>query len=257
MSDIDVRDVSRSFTVDGHRLVALDGIAFDVPAASMTSIVGPNGSGKSTLLRLIGGLLAPDSGHISVGGRMVTGPGPHIGICFQEPRLLPWRGVLDNIALPMELAGVPADERRARARELIDLVGLAGFDQARPHQLSGGMRQRAALARALALRPSVLLLDEPFSALDALTRERLDEELQALWAQTATTIVLVTHDIPEACFLADRVLVLSARPGRVVADIPVAQGRPRRREDPAASQAASAVRAALERSGTPVAEVAA
>ena len=257
MSDIDVRDVSRSFTVDGHRLVALERIGFDVPAASMTAIVGPNGSGKSTLLRLIGGLLAPDSGHISVGGRMVTGPGPHIGICFQEPRLLPWRGVLDNIALPMELAAVPADERRARARELIDLVGLAGFDQARPHQLSGGMRQRAALARALALRPSVLLLDEPFSALDALTRERLDEELQALWAQTATTIVLVTHDIPEACFLADRVLVLSARPGRVVADIPVAQGRPRRREDPAASQAASAVRAALERSGTPVAEVAA
>ncbi|MDQ3492300.1 MAG: ABC transporter ATP-binding protein [Chloroflexota bacterium] len=229
--------------------MAVEGASFDVTAGSIAAVVGPNGSGKSTLLRLIGGLLATDSGEIRIDDRPVEGADPRVGIVFQEPRLLPWRDVVGNVALPLELAGVARPAREGRARELLDLVGLAGFDRARPHQLSGGMRQRAAVARALIREPSVLLLDEPFSALDALTRERLDLELLRLWERTGTTIVLVTHDIAEAVFLADRVLVLSARPGRVVADVPVDVPRPR---DPsgmgasAFSTAASAIRTHLE-----------
>ncbi len=227
----------------------MESASFDVPDGSIVAIVGPNGSGKSTLLRLIGGLLVPDSGEVRIGDEPVEGADPRVGIVFQEPRLLPWRDVLGNVALPLELAGLPRRRREARARELLELVELRGFDEARPHQLSGGMRQRAAVARALVREPGVLLLDEPFSALDALTRERLDLELLRLWERTHTTIVLVTHDIVEAVFLADRVLVLSARPGRVVADIPVELPRPRDRSglDVAAfSRAAAAIRARLE-----------
>jgi len=209
------------------RVVALAGLSFRVPVRSVTAVVGPNGSGKSTLLRLMGGLLPTDHGEIRILGQPVAGPDQRVGICFQEPRLLPWRSVLDNVALPLELGGVDRPARRERAAELIELVGLSGFEAARPHQLSGGMRQRAAVARALVREPDVLLLDEPFSALDALTRERLDLELLRIWERTATTIVLVTHDIGEALLLADRVLVLSPRPGRVVADVPVALPRPR------------------------------
>ncbi len=219
-----------------------------MPARSIVAIVGPNGSGKSTLLRLIGGLLTPDAGEIRIDGRPVEGADARIGFCFQEPRLLPWRDVLDNVAFPLELAGVPRPERVARARESIALVGLGGFERARPHQLSGGMRQRAAVARALVRGPSVLLLDEPFSALDALTRERLDLELQRLWQETGTTIVLVTHDIAEATFVADKVVVLSPRPGHVVAEVPVDVPRPRdisMSTAAAFSEVAEAVRAHL------------
>ncbi len=249
LNAIQVHDVTRSFLIDRRPLVAVEGASFDVTAGSITAIVGPNGSGKSTLLRLIGGLLAPDSGEIRIDARPVEGADPRVGIVFQEPRLLPWRDVVGNVALPLELAGVPRPAREERARELLELVGLSGFDRARPHQLSGGMRQRAAVARALVREPGVLLLDEPFSALDALTRERLDLELLRLWERTGTTIVLVTHDIAEAVFLAARVLVLSARPGRVVADVPVDLPRPRDRSsmDAAAfSAAASAIRAHLQ-----------
>ncbi len=249
LNAIQIRDVTRSFLIDRQPLVAVEGASFDVTAGSIAVVVGPNGSGKSTLLRLIGGLLAPDSGEIRIDDRAVEGADPRVGIVFQEPRLLPWRDVVGNVALPLELAGVARPAREERARELLDLVGLSGFDGARPHQLSGGMRQRAAVARALVREPGVLLLDEPFSALDALTRERLDLELLRLWERTGTTIVLITHDIAEAVFLADRVLVLSARPGRVVADVPVDLPRPRDRSsmDAAAfSVAASAIRAHLE-----------
>ncbi|CAN5680359.1 ABC transporter ATP-binding protein [soil metagenome] len=244
-----VHDVTRSFMIHGQPLVAVEGAGFDVPDGSIVAIVGPNGSGKSTLLRLIGGLLRPDRGEIRIGDRPVEGADLRVGIVFQEPRLLPWRDVLANVALPLELAGVPRADREARAGDLLELVGLSGFDRARPHQLSGGMRQRAAVARALMREPGVLLLDEPFSALDALTRERLDLELLRLWERTGTTIMLVTHDIAEAVFLADRVLVLSARPGRVVADIPVGLPRPRDRSglDAAVfSSAAAAIRTHLE-----------
>ena len=199
-----------------------------MPDRQVVSVLGPNGCGKSTLLRLVAGLLPADRGTIAIDGVRVTGPDSRTGFVFQEPRLLPWRDAAANVAFPLELAARPAAEREERARALLDLVGLADFAAVRPHQLSGGMRQRVAIARALALQPSVLLLDEPFSALDALTRERFGVELLRIWAETQTTIVLVTHSIAEAIFLADRVIVLSPRPGHVVADVPVDLPRPRR-----------------------------
>jgi NitT/TauT family transport system ATP-binding protein len=214
----------------------------------VVAIVGPNGSGKSTLLRLIAGLLPADGGTITIGGTPVTEADPRVGLVFQEPRLLPWRSTLDNVAFPLELAGVAQAERRGRATGLLELVGLADFAGAYPRQLSGGMRQRAAIARALARDPSVLLLDEPFSALDALTRERFNAELLNVWQRTHTTIVLVTHSIAEAVFVADRVLVLSPRPGHVVAEVPVPLPRPRGADtlDGAIySRTASAIRAHL------------
>ncbi len=230
----------------------LDGVSFEVPAHGVTAVLGPNGSGKSTLLRLLAGLLRPDSGTISIDGQAVADADQRVGLVFQEPRLLPWRRAIDNVAFPLELAGVGRAERDQRARRLLDLVGLDTFARAYPHQLSGGMRQRLAIARALARDPSILLLDEPFSALDALTRERFNAELLDIWRRTGTTIVLVTHSIAEAVFLADEVVVLSARPGRVVARVPVPLDRPRSAtalDSAAFSRAAAAIRAHL--GGTP------
>ncbi|HEY7942782.1 MAG TPA: ABC transporter ATP-binding protein [Candidatus Limnocylindrales bacterium] len=208
-------------------LRALEDVTFEVGAREIVAIVGPNGCGKSTLLRLIAGLLTPDVGTVDLGGQPVTGPDPRVGFVFQEPRLLPWASIRDNVGFPLRLADRSEAERQARVTELLEQVDLAAFANARPHQLSGGMRQRAAIARALALEPSVLLLDEPFSSLDALTRERFGLELLEIWERTATTIVLVTHSIPEAVFLADRVVMLSRRPGHVVAQIHVGLPRPR------------------------------
>ena len=224
---VSVVDVVLTFRRSDGPLLALDGVSLDVEPGEIVALIGPNGSGKSTLLRAIAGLLTPDRGGVTLDGRPVTEPDPAVGLVFQEPRLLPWRSVAANIAYPLELAGWPRARRDARVSELLELVGLEGAAGARPSQLSGGMRQRVALARALALEPRVLLLDEPFSALDALTRERLNVELLDLWARTATTGIVVTHSIPEAIFLADRVIVLSARPGRVLADLPVPLPRPR------------------------------
>ena len=229
-------------------LVALDGISLSVRPRDVVAIIGPNGSGKSTLLRAIGGLQPASDGIVEVLGRRVTEPDPSVGFVFQEPRLLPWRTTRDNVAFPLELAGVPAEQRAARARELLHLVGLDRFATYRPHELSGGMRQRAAIARALAFDPAILLLDEPFSALDALTRERFDVELSRLWQRLATTSLVVTHDIREALFLADRVLVLSPRPGRVVGEVASPLPRPRTVElldDPRLGEAARAVRQLL------------
>jgi NitT/TauT family transport system ATP-binding protein len=228
LASIRVTGVRQTFASDGSSLVALDGVDFAMADRQVAAIIGPNGCGKSTLLRVVAGLLAPTAGSVELDGRAVDGPDPRVGFVFQEPRLLPWRDALDNACFPLELAGWPAAARRARALELLELVGLDGFAGARPHQLSGGMRQRLAIARALALEPSVLLLDEPFSALDALTRDRFNAELLELWARIGTTILVVTHSIPEAVFLADRVLVMSPRPGRIVADVPVELTRPRR-----------------------------
>lgn len=224
----------------------LDAITFDVAEREVVAIVGPNGSGKSTLLRLISGLIEPDAGSITIDGQPVEDADPRIGLIFQEPRLLPWRQALDNVALPLELAGTGVAKRRRRAHELLALVGLESFATAYPHQLSGGMRQRLAIARALARAPSVLLLDEPFSALDAMTRERFNAELLSLWRRTGTTIVLVTHSISEAVFLADRVLVMSPRPGKVIAEVPVELERPRTLaalDGPVFSRTAALVRA--------------
>jgi ABC-type nitrate/sulfonate/bicarbonate transport system ATPase subunit len=222
-----VRDVAVDFERPGGRLEVLTGIDLEVNAGEVVALIGPNGSGKSTLLRVAAGLLAPRQGSVELDGRPIVEPDPAIGLVFQEPRLLPWRSVAANVAYPLELAGWPRPRRDHRVAELIELIGLTGWADARPSQLSGGMRQRVALARALALEPRVLLLDEPFSALDALTRERLNLELLALWSRTGTSILLVTHSIGEAIFVADRVAVLSSRPGRIVADLRVALPRPR------------------------------
>jgi NitT/TauT family transport system ATP-binding protein len=244
-----LRGVSRGFDTPAGRREALAGVDMELAPGESVALVGPNGSGKSTLLRVIAGLLAPDQGTVEIDGRPVTGPSPSVGIVFQEPRLLAWRNVERNVAFPLELAGAPARERVARVRELIELVGLAGFERARPVELSGGLRQRAAIARALALRPSVLLMDEPFSALDALTRERFDAEVRELAAEAGTTVLLVTHSIPEAVLVGDRILVLSPRPGRVVAEVPVPRRSPATTvspEDAAFGSAAAAVRSHLE-----------
>jgi NitT/TauT family transport system ATP-binding protein len=214
----------------------------------VVAIVGPNGCGKSTLLRLIAGLLTPDAGSIEIDGAQVTAADPRVGFVFQEPRLLPWRSALANVTFPLELAGVAERSRREHGEALLALVGMSEFANAYPRQLSGGMRQRTAIARALARDPQVLLLDEPFSALDALTRERFNAELLSVWRRTGTTVVLVTHSIAEAVFVADRVIVLSSRPGRVVAEVAVPLARPRSVEsiDSAAyGRAAAAIRAHL------------
>jgi ABC-type nitrate/sulfonate/bicarbonate transport system ATPase subunit len=242
--------VSRSFEVAGARLLALEGLDLRVEQREVVAIVGPNGCGKSTLLRVMSGLLPPDQGVVLSFGSPVSGVDPRVGLVFQEPRLLPWRTVLENVALPLELAGVARTEREQRAHEALESTDLVAFAAALPHQLSGGMAQRAALARALVPRPNVLLLDEPFSALDAMTRERLDAELMELWSRTGSTIVLVTHSISEAVFVADRVLVMSPRPGRVLDAVPVPAARPRRLAGSDAatfSAAAGAVRALLAR----------
>ena len=238
--------------------MALDGLELRVAEREVVAIVGPNGCGKSTLLRVISGLLPADRGVVLTYGATVTEVDPRVGLVFQEPRLLPWRSVLANVALPLELAGVARTEREERAREALQLTGLGEFAAAMPDQLSGGMAQRAALARALLPRPEVLLLDEPFSALDAMMRERLDAELLDLWGQTGTTIVLVTHSISEAVFLSDRVLVMSPRPGRIVEEVPVKAARPRRiagSDGPTFSAAAERVRAILAASEADAAAV--
>ncbi len=221
-----------SLTFRGTRTThVLDGIDLAIRPREVVALIGPNGCGKSTLLRVLGGLIPTDAGSVTIDGEPVTGPDPRVGLVFQEPRLLAWRSVDDNVGFPMQLAGWSKARQAARTADLLGLVGLREFAGARPSTLSGGTRQRVSIARALALEPGLLLLDEPFSALDALTRERFNVELLRLWDRTGTTIVLVTHSIPEAVFIADRVVVMSPRPGRVVADITVELPRPRRVAD--------------------------
>jgi NitT/TauT family transport system ATP-binding protein len=227
---IHVDDVSLTFP-GARRVTALDAMSLDVAPREVVALIGPNGCGKSTLLRVIAGLVPADRGAVAIDGRPVDGPDAAVGLVFQEPRLLAWRTVEENVRFPMELAGWSRSRQEARAADLLGLVGLREFARAKPSTLSGGTRQRVSIARALALEPAALLLDEPFSALDALTRERFNGELLNLWQRPGTTIVLVTHSIPEAVFLADRVLVLSPRPGRVVAEVRVDLPRPRRLSD--------------------------
>jgi NitT/TauT family transport system ATP-binding protein len=207
--------------------VALDGLSLDVAAGEVVALIGPNGCGKSTFLRVAAGLLAPESGSVALDGDPIVAPDPRIGLVFQEPRLLPWRSVADNVGWPLQLAGLPRAEVTSRVGELLELVGLEDATALRPVQLSGGMRQRAAIARSMALAPEVVLLDEPFSALDALTRERFNLDLLRLQERTATTVVIVTHSIPEAILMADRVVVMTPRPGRVAAEVRIDAPRPR------------------------------
>jgi len=210
---------------------ALRDISFAVERGELVALVGPSGCGKSTLLRIIAGLRPATAGSVFVAGRTVTRPIAEVGMVFQAPVLLRWRSVLDNVLLPAELAGLDARRYRERAGQLLRLVGLAGFEDKLPRELSGGMQQRASLCRALLLDPPLLLMDEPFGALDAMTRDEMNLELLRVWGEGAArdrkTIVFVTHSIPEAVFLADRVVVMTPRPGRVARVCPVALPRPR------------------------------
>lgn len=222
-----VAGVSKAF--DGQRRVrALQRISFNVARGEIVCLVGPSGSGKSTLLRIIGGLTPADTGVVSLGGVPIAAPHPDVGMVFQRTNLMPWRTVMENVLLPVEVAqGTMLQAAREEAERTLQLVGLTGFEHYYPKQLSGGMAQRAVLARALLQAPQLLLLDEPFGALDALTRERMNGELLRLQTLQQQTIVMVTHSINEAVFLADRVLVLSARPGQLVAEVAIDLPRPR------------------------------
>jgi len=212
---------------DRAAFLALEGMSLAVADGEFLVVVGPSGCGKSTLLRLLAGLLQPISGEVCFRGQPLIAPRREIGFVFQRANLMPWRTVLQNITLPLEIGHVPKPEIAARARALVALVGLDGFADAYPRQLSGGMLQRVALARALIHEPSILLLDEPFGSLDALTRERMNAELLRIWSVHQRTVVMVTHSISEAVFLADRVLVMSPRPGHVRAEFAVTLPRPR------------------------------
>lgn len=222
-----VENVSKAF--DGVRAVrALQNISFTVGSGEIVCLVGPSGSGKSTLLRIIAGLTQADSGGVFLDGVQVSEPHPAVGMVFQRTNLMPWRTILENVLLPVEVAqGHAQTEDREKALAILQLVGLQGFEESYPKQLSGGMAQRAVLARTLLQGPELLLLDEPFGSLDALTRERMNGELLRLQERNQQTILMVTHSISEAVFLADRVLVLSARPGRLVAEIAIDLPRPR------------------------------
>ena len=225
---LELKGVHRSFrSPDGDDVNVLSDIHLTVAEGEFVSIVGASGCGKSTLLRIIDGLIPPTAGSVLVRGREVTGPGSDRAMVFQQDNLLPWRSVIDNVAYGLVLAGVHKREARRRAQQFIDMTGLKGFESYYPHQISGGMRQRVNVARALALNPDILLLDEPFAALDAQTREIMQRELLRIWSTERKTVLFVTHQIDEAVFLSDRVIVLSARPGRVRAEIPIKLPRPR------------------------------
>lgn len=212
---ISVQEVVKTFDLRGEEFVALDHVSLDVVDNEFVTVVGPSGCGKSTLMNLLAGLDEPDSGIVSVDGKPVSGPGPDRGVIFQQYALFPWLTVRQNVEFGLKTAGMGRDERRVRAEYFINMVGLGQFADALPKMLSGGMKQRCAIARAYAVNPTILLMDEPFGALDALTRVKLQEQLLETWSQEKRTVLFITHDVDEAVFLANRVVVMAARPGRI------------------------------------------
>ena len=225
---LQVSHLGLTFPGENGGLHTLQDVTFSVQPQEFLAVLGPSGSGKTTLLRVLAGLLTPTTGGVEVHGP--GGKQPRVGLVFQQANLMPWRTVMQNITLPLELEGTPLEQAQQRAEELIDLVGLQGFENAWPRDLSGGMAQRVALARSFIQQPDLLLLDEPFGSLDALTRERMGTELLNLWQARRTTVILVTHSIAEALMLSDRVLVISQRPGTVILEMPVELPRPRDEE---------------------------
>ena len=230
MAILSLRNVSKFFGEadnGSQQVVAINDVSFDVSAGEFFSIIGPSGCGKSTLLRIIGGLLAASSGELTVGSDKVNGPHPWVGMVFQEESTFPWRTTLGNVEFGLEMRGISQDERRQKSREMIRLVGLSGFEERYPSELSGGIKQRVAIARALVLEPKILLMDEPFGALDEQTRIILGEELLRIRDQLKQTIILVTHNINESVQLSDRVMIMTARPGRVKEVVPIDLPHPR------------------------------
>jgi len=223
---ISIRSVSKAFGTT----LAVEDVSFELQENSFVSIVGPSGCGKSTLLRMAAGLIQPSGGTIMVRGAPVVGPLRDVGMVFQSPVLLPWRTALGNILFVAEMGGLRAAAHRRRAEELMALAGLAGFERNYPHELSGGMQQRASICRAMLLKPSLILMDEPFGALDVITRERMGFALQTLWNESRSTVLFVTHSITEAVLLSDTVIVMTSRPGRIRDVVPIDLPRPRRSE---------------------------
>ncbi|NDJ52396.1 MAG: ABC transporter ATP-binding protein [Chloroflexi bacterium] len=248
------QQISHRYQTAQGPLAALDQISLTIEQGQFVCLVGPSGSGKSTLLRILAGLLKPTQGYVWLDGDPISAPDSRISVIPQQSNLMPWRTVLANVALPLEVQRVPGGERDQRAQALIELVGLAGFEASRPAELSGGMAQRVAIARSLIMEPSLLLMDEPFGPLDALTREQLGEELLRIWQTQQSAILMVTHSISEAVLLADRVLVLSQRPGRIVAQFDVDLPRPRSLDSAYSARGgelAAAIRASLQSSLSP------
>jgi NitT/TauT family transport system ATP-binding protein len=224
---IQVENVSKVFSRERVELEALRNVSVDIQPGQFVAFVGPSGCGKSTLLKLIGGLAEPSAGRISIGAKPVTGPSRGIGVMFQTSVLFPWRTVLENVMLPIEVFGLERAAATEKARAILRLVGLEGREGAYPRELSGGMQQRAALSRVLITDPPIILMDEPFGALDEFTRERMNLELLRIWQERGQTIIFVTHSIAEAVFLADRIVVMDTAPGRVLAVVDVPLARPR------------------------------
>ncbi|QHS16585.1 ABC transporter ATP-binding protein [haloarchaeon 3A1-DGR] len=229
---VEARGLSKRYDTPNGVVRALEDVSFEVADGEFVCVIGPSGSGKTTLFRLIAGLEAPSDGAVYLGGDRVTGPGPDMGVVFQEYHLFPWRTVAGNVRFGLEHADTSASERRDRVQRMIDLVGLSGFEESYPKELSGGMKQRVALARALAVDPDLLLLDEPFGAVDAQTKEMLQRELLEVWSETGKTALFITHDVAEAVILADRVLVLGSEPGHLQDVVRIDLDRPRDRGDP-------------------------
>jgi NitT/TauT family transport system ATP-binding protein len=233
MTMIRVRGLSKEFsTFDNGSggVLALSDIDFEVRDNEFITVIGPSGCGKTTLLRIIAGLIPYDQGEVTIDGRPVTGPGPERAVVFQNFALMPWADIMTNVSFGLEIRGTPKEQCRATAKELIKLVGLEGFERRLPKELSGGMQQRVGLARALAVNPQILLMDEPFSALDEQTRRLLQEELLSLWERERKTVVFITHSMDEAVMLGDRVMLMTPRPGRVKEMIDIPLNRPRSRE---------------------------
>ena len=257
---LEISQLSKTFAgarADEARVSVLEGVSFSIPKNQFVCLLGGSGCGKTTLIKIVAGLIEPDAGDIKIEGRAVKGSGADCSLVFQNYGLLPWRSVLGNVELGLEIRGVARAQRRRVCREYIDRVGLTGFENHYPHQISGGMQQRVGLARALSKHPKILLMDEPFAAVDMQTREKLQEELLGIWWGNKTTVLFVTHSIEEAVYLGDRVMVMSARPGRIIADITTELPRPRTDSDVKSSarfaEVQRSVRAALKQAQTPLA----